>query len=420
MKILMVNKYFFVKGGSERYLFDLKALLEKNGHEIIPFAMKDDHNFRSEYSNYFVDHVEYDVPFSAKKFREVRRLIYSFQARKQIEALIEATRPDIAHLHMIDHQISPSILHSLRRYRIPVVQTVHQYKLVCPNYRFYIEHKNKICEKCISCKFYYPILMRCHKNSLAASVLITIEAYVHRVLKTYKKNVSLFHTPSAFMKQMLVKGGIDAKKIEHHFLLTWLDQFPFSPIYEDYFIYLGRLSPEKGVLTLLKAMTRVKRSKLTIVGDGPQRAELEAFARENLIKNVEFVGYKNKSEVKELLSHTSFSVIPSEWYENSPLVIYEAFSMGKPVIGATIGGITEFIQPNKEGLYFDPGSDTQLAECINKLLDNRDKIAEMGKHAREKAEQNFAPEEHYQWISRRYEQLIIENKNNSAIELDCK
>ena len=241
---------------------------------------------------------------------------------------------------------------------------------------------------------------------MAASALIAAEAYFHYLLKTYQKNVGLFHTPSVFMKQMLVRGGIDEQRVEHHYLVTWLDQFKFSPIYEDYFIYLGRLSAEKGVLTLLKAMTRVKRSKLIIVGDGPQRAELEVFARENLIKNVEFVGYKNKSEVKELMSHASFSVIPSEWYENSPLVIYEAFSMGKPVIGATIGGITEFIQPNKNGLHFIPGNDILLSDCINLLLDNRDKIVEMGKNARDKAEKNFAPEEHYRWISGIYERLV--------------
>jgi glycosyltransferase involved in cell wall biosynthesis len=406
MKILMVNKYYFVKGGSERYLFDLKELLEKNGHEIIPFAMKDENNFQSEFSDYFVDQVNYSASLSLKKLKEAGRLIYSFHARKQIEALIEVTKPDVAHLHMIDHQISPSILHSLRQYRIPVVQTVHQYKLVCPNYRFYIEHKNKICERCLGGKFYQPLLTRCHKNSMAASALIAAEAYFHYLLKTYQKNVGLFHTPSVFMKQMLVRGGIDEQRVEHHYLVTWLDQFKFSPIYEDYFIYLGRLSAEKGVLTLLKAMTRVKRSKLIIVGDGPQRAELEVFARENLIKNVEFVGYKNKSEVKELMSHASFSVIPSEWYENSPLVIYEAFSMGKPVIGATIGGITEFIQPNKNGLHFIPGNDILLSDCINLLLDNRDKIVEMGKNARDKAEKNFAPEEHYRWISGIYERLV--------------
>ena len=419
MKVLMVNKYYFVKGGSERYLFDLKELLEKNGHEIIPFAMKDENNFQSEYSDYFVDHVDYDAPFSLKKLSEAGRLIYSFHARKQIEALIEATKPDVAHLHMIDHQISPSILHSLRKYRIPVVQTVHQYKLVCPNYRFYIEHENKICEKCLTGKFYHPVVTRCHKNSLAASTLIAIEAYVHHCLKTYQKGVGLFHTPSAFMKQMLVKGGIAENKVEHHFLVTWLDQFPFSPIYEDYFVYLGRLSPEKGVLTLLKAMTRVKRSKLILIGDGPQRAELEAFAGENHINNVEFVGYKNKHEVKELMSRASFSVIPSEWYENSPLVIYEAFAMGKPVIGATIGGITEFIQPNRDGLHFAPGNDVQLSECINVLLSNRDKVVAMGKNAREKAEINFAPAEHYRWITKVYERLIYQDKN-SANRGSCK
>ncbi len=406
MKVLMVNKYYYIKGGSERYLFDVKTLLEQHGHEMIPFAMKDERNFPSEYQHYFVDHVDYDAPFSLKKLKEAARLIYSWHAREKIEALIEATRPDIAHVHMIDHQISPAILHSLRRYGIPVVQTVHQYKLVCPNYRFYIEHNNQICERCVPGKFYQPILTRCHKNSLTASLLIAVEAYCHHWLGTYRKHVRLFHTPSAFMKQMLVRGGIDEQKIEHHFLLTWLDQFPFSPYYEDYFVYLGRLSPEKGVLTLLKAMTRINRSKLVIVGDGPQRAELERFVQENGIKNVEFVGYKTKGEVKELLSHAAFTVVPSEWYENSPLVIYEAFAMGKPVIGATIGGITEFIEPNKDGLHFSPGNDKQLAECIQSLLDRPETLPELGRNARTKAEQLFSPEEHYQWLSRIYERLM--------------
>ena len=413
MKILMVNKYFFVKGGSERYFFDLKELLEKMGHEVIPFAMKDENNFESEYSDYFVDHVEYNGFHDFRALRDAGRLIYSFHARKKIEALIEETRPDVAHLHMIDHQISPSILHSLAKFEIPVVQTVHQYKLVCPNYRFYVEHENRVCEKCLGGKFYQPVLTRCHKNSLTASALISAEAYFHRILGTYQKNVALYHTPSAFMKEMLVRGGVDAQKVEHHFLVTDPDQFPFSPVYEDYFIYLGRLSHEKGVLTLLKAMRLVPRSRLVIIGDGPQRAALEAFARDNSIRNVDFVGYKNKSEVKELMSHASFSIIPSEWYENSPLVIYEAFSMGKPVIGATIGGITEFIEPDRDGLHFQPGDDKQLAGCINSLLDDREKIKEMGKNAREKAEKNFSPQEHQQWITSVYERLINHGKNSA-------
>jgi glycosyltransferase involved in cell wall biosynthesis len=413
MKILMVNKYYFVKGGSERYLFDLKELLETNGHEVIPFAMKDENNFNSPYNEYFVDHVDYNSKFSLKNLRDAGRLIYSFHARKKIEALIETNKPDVAHLHMIDHQISPSILHSLRKYKIPTIQTVHQYKLICPNYRCYHELKAEICEKCLDGKFYHAILTKCHKNSFMLSSLITVEAYVHKFLKSYHNIIGLFHTPSSFMKQMLIRGGIDSEKVEHHFLITWLDQFPFSPIYEDYFVYLGRLSPEKGVLTLLKAMIDVKRSKLLIVGDGPQRAGLESFAKKNTIKNVEFVGYKNKQEVKDIMSHASFSVIPSEWYENSPLVIYEAFSMGKPVIGAAIGGITEFIESDKDGLHFTPGDERQLANCINMLLDDRDRISEMGKNAREKAEKNFSPEEHYKWILRIYER-VISNQKNSA------
>ncbi len=407
----MVNKYHFVKGGSERYVFDLKGLLEKNRHQVIPFAMADENNLPSIYSRYFVDHVDYGARARWKSLGHAARLIYSFHARRKIEALIEATKPDVAHLHMIDHQISPSILHSLRKYRIPAVQTVHQYKLICPNYRLYIESKNKICERCLAHKFYQPLLTRCQKNSVAASALIALEAYVHHWLRTYVKNIELFHAPSAFMKKMLTKGGIDEQKIEFHFLLTQLDELPFSPIYDNYFLFIGRLSPEKGVMTLLKAMTQVKRSKLLLVGEGPQRAALERFIRKKNIWNVEFLGYKNRRDLREIMSRTSFTVFPSEWYENSPLAVYEAFSMGKPVIGSAIGSTAEFIEPNANGLQFVPGDDQELAACINALLDHQNKIVVMGKNAREKAEQNFHPEAHYEWIAGVYDRIMKAPKN---------
>lgn len=173
MKILMVDKYFFIKGGAERYYFELKVLLEKHGHEVIPFSMRHMENFPSAWERYFVDNIEFNDLSDLRKIRMapkiIGRVLYSTTAKQALEKLITAVKPDLAHLHMIDHQISPSILHVLQKHDIPVLQTCHQYKLICPSYRLLVMRENRLCEKCVTGHFYHAIAERCHKDSVAAS-----------------------------------------------------------------------------------------------------------------------------------------------------------------------------------------------------------------------------------------------------------
>lgn len=420
MKILMVNKFYFIKGGSERYYFELSKILKEYGHEIIPFAMKHPDNFKSDYNNCFVDNIEFNLDSNWQKMKNsakiITRIIYSFHAQKQIKQLIEKTRPDIAHLHMIDHQISPSILNTLKKYNIPVIQTQHQYKLVCPNYRLYNMHKQEICEKCLDGNYYHPIFERCHKNSLSSEVLLSLEMYIHKALQIYEKNIDIFHVPSHFMGSKLKAIGIPNEKIQHLFYTIDLKNYLPQDDSDNYIVYYGRLAREKGILTLLKAMRHVKKTDLLIIGDGPQRKELESFASENQLQNVKFVGLKNGEALKRLVARSKFVLIPSEWYDNSPLVIYESFALGKPVIGSSIGGIPELIDHKSTGLLHEPGNCEELTENINFLLNQPKLIKEYGINAHRKAQEQFSPQNHYQKIIKIYQGLVGMKQDMTADE----
>jgi len=406
----MIDKYYFIKGGAERYLFELSRIMEAHNHRIIPFSMKHPRNVYTPYEDFFVDHMDYDLPsiwIKAVKSPVVfSRMIYSLQARNRLDKLINKTKPDIAHLHMIDHQLSPSILHVLKKYGIPVIQTVHQYKMVCPNYRLYNMRTHKICEKCLDGHYYHPIFERCHKNSSTAGLMLAMETVVHKAMKIYENCINLFHVPSRFMGIKLQENGIDGGKIEHLFYTIELNEYKLSFDSDNYFIYYGRLSNEKGILTLLKAMRNVKTSQLFIVGDGPQKEELESFAFKHQLRNVRFVGLKGGEELKSLVAHSKFVVVPSEWYDNSPLVIYESFALGKPVIGSALGGIPELVEHENTGLLFRAGDSDMLTEAIQFLLHHPGFIKDYGFNARMKAEKQFNPRFHYREMIKKYRKLL--------------
>jgi glycosyltransferase involved in cell wall biosynthesis len=410
MKILMVDKYYFIKGGAERYLFELTEVLQANGHTVIPFAMQHPENFATEYEDDFVDNVDYAIDSFWKKaasfLRITGRMIYSLQARERLDRLIARERPEVAHLHMIDHQLSPSILHALKKYKIPVIQTVHQYKLICPNYRLYNPRTAKICEKCLDGNFYHPIIERCHKDSALAGLLIAVESYVHRWMKIYEKNIDVFHVPSRFMSDKMRQAGIAAGKIRHLPYTIKIDKFTPHFKSRPYALYFGRLSDEKGILTLLRAMKSAADIPLYVVGDGPQEGELKSFVNLKHMKNVSFLGKKSGESLARFVQEARFIVVPSEWYDNSPLVIYESMAYGKPVIAARLGGMPELIIEGETGLLFDAGNTDQLAEKIRFLWDRPALAEQFGRAARAKAEQEFDPAAHYDVVHGWYRELL--------------
>jgi len=410
MKILMVDKFYFVKGGAERYLFELSEVLQANGHTVVPFAMQHPENFDTHFEDFFVNNIEYAIDSSMQKaahfFKIAGRMIYSTHARRQIERLIVRERPDIAHIHMIDHQISPSILVALKQHKIPVIQTVHQYKLVCPNYRLYNPRTAKICEKCLGGNFYHPIVERCHKDSAIAGLLLAVESYLHRWTQIYEKHIDVFHVPSRFMGEKMRQAGIAHGKIRHMPYTIKMDKF--SPQYANrgYALYFGRLSDEKGILTLLQAMRELPAVTLKVVGDGPQEPELRSFVQQHGMQNVMFLGKKSGEALTRVVQDASFIVVPSEWYDNSPLVIYESMAYGKPVIAARLGGMPELIIDGETGLLFDAGEVGQLLERISFLASHPEQVERFGRAARVKAEQEFDPMVHYNRMLGWYEELL--------------
>jgi len=405
LKVLLANKFFYRKGGGEVYLFDVMALLQSHGHEVIPFAMRHELNAASDHDSFFVNRVNFDEQHSWHgDIRTALRILYSLEAKQKIEALLDLTHPDVAHVHNIYHQISPSILPVLKRRGLPVVMTVHDLKLLCPNYK--MRTHGAICERCKPRRFYQAVLHRCVKDSIVASAVCAVESYLHRYSGIYETNVDKFITPSRFYQRKLVEWGMPEKKIVFIPNFTRLDRFVPGYGGEDYFVYFGRLAEEKGLLTLVEAMRRIRRGTLFIVGDGPLFPVLQHAISEYRLQNVHLTGSKWDAELASLIRGARFTVFPSEWYENCSMALIESYAWGKPVVGANIGGISEMIDEGETGLLFEPFSVEDLAEKIDYLLAHDDVAARMGKNARAKAEKQYGPEQHYAELMRLYSEFI--------------
>ncbi len=397
MKILMCNTFHYLRGGSERCFFDLSTLLTANGHEVIPFCMDHPRNLSSPYENYFLSHIDFPTELNGEsgwrgKARVAERVIYSREARRKIEQLIADTKPDIAHVHGIAHEVSPSILPAIKRAGIPLVQTLHDYKLLCPNTNFVAQQA--VCEQCKGHRYYNVIRNRCKRGSLSASVLSGVEMYAHKITQIYERNVDLFISPSEFLKKKVKEFGVRNDVVQ---VPNFINVSDFTPCYEpdDYFVFFGRLTQTKGIATLMKAMQQINRSHLYIAGTGDLQASLETYAEEHNIINVSFLGHLGTDKLIPLIQKAAFSIIPSEWYENYSMSILESLACGTPVIGASIGGIPELVKHAETGLLFQSGDSVGLAEQIQCLLDNPQMVAEMGRNGRLQVERINNSEIHY-------------------------
>jgi glycosyltransferase involved in cell wall biosynthesis len=393
VRLLLGNKFWYPKGGTETYLFELSEELAFHGYEVIPFAMNHPRNRESAYSRFFVDEVDYDRKSSwYSSVRSAQRILYSAQAKSRLRALVDETKPGLAHLHNIYHQISPSILPLLKRRGIPVVMTLHDLKIACPNYK--MRTGGAICERCLTGKYHHAVLNRCVRGSVLASALCATEAFLHRATGVYRNNVDCFIVPSDFFRRKIAQAGIPEEKIVHIPSFTHVERYQPNFGGSDYFVYVGRLSEEKGLPTLLEAMRGLRRGKLVIIGDGPQRALLSSLVESRGLSNVELVGPKSGAELQALLRGAAFSVIPSEWYENCPRAGIESFACGKPVIGSDIGGLPEMIENGRTGLLFKAFSAEDLREKISYLFERESLIVEMGRNARIKAERDYSVKAH--------------------------
>ncbi len=402
MRVLAVNKFYYLKGGSETYYFSLNRLLSNAGVEVVPFSMKDPKNLPNSYEKYFLDSIDFFNASFFKRLKQLLNIIYSFYAREKISHIIEDYGPELAHLHVFQHQFSPSILKEIKKYGIPVINTVHDLKPLCPNYMMF--NKGKVCEKCFKHRYYQCFINRCVKGSYAASLVTTIEMYLHDFLGSYD-NVDMFITPSRFYRQKFIEYGYPEERVVH--IPNFIDTQRYKPQYDggSYILYFGRLSSEKGIITLLNAVRNMG-EELLIAGDGPFKSELVTCIEEKKIDNVRLLGFKEGEELVSLIKNSRFTVIPSEWYENCPLSVLESMAYGKPVIGADIGGIPELVENKKTGLVFKPGSSDDLAEKISYMLGNPGVVTAMGKEARIKVETEFNKGLHLERIMNIYKSML--------------
>lgn len=393
MKVLLINKYFYLPGGADKVFFDEGELLVRGGHAVGFFSMQHPRNLPSPFARYFVPEIDYGQKMGLlEKLKEAGRIVYSWEARKRLRRLLEREKFDVAHLHNIYHQLSPSILDELAGFDVPAVMTLHDYKMVCPTYNLFC--RGRLCERCARGKYYHCLLQRCTKGSFTKSLVNVAEMYLHhRLLAQYNK-VAVFISPSQFLKAKLAEMGFKREIIS---LPNFVRTKEFNPCFgseENSVVYFGRLSREKGLFTLMDAMKNLKLT-LKVIGEGPQREELEKKAGEEGFDNVRFLGFLHGRELHEEIRKSLFVVIPSEWPEIFGLVIIEGFALGKPVVGARIGAIPELVRDFETGLTFEPGNAQDLREKIRYLLGHPELVREMGIRARQVVEEDFGPEKHY-------------------------
>lgn len=367
MKILQVNKFYYPKGGADKYFLDLSSALEKAGHQVAVFSMKHENNLASPFSSYFVSNIDFNNLKWWQAIKVPGRIIYSQEAKRKFKKLVKSFRPDIIHIHNIYHQISPSILDVACKFKIPVVMHLHDYKLICPNYQLFAN--GHPCEACYPDKYYQCLRKKCFKNSFRQSFIAFLEMFIHhKILKIYRKNINIFIAPSQFMKEKVVKFGWEEKKIKIVInpYSSFIDKASFSEKEKDYLLYFGRLSAEKDIATLIKAAISLN-YKLKITGHGPEEAKLKETAKQDKNSLIEFTGFKSGADLKNLILSAKAIVIPSICYDNMPLSLLDALHLGKIVIASKIGGIPEIIKDGINGLLFEPGNEESLKEKIRSL-----------------------------------------------------
>lgn len=421
MRVLEVHRCFYPKGGAEKVFFDTAALLRAHGHEVAFFSMEGPMNQPSEFSKYFVSAVDYNRKGLLNIPRSMGRLLYSWEARRRMDQLIAAWRPDVAHLHNIYHQISPSILHSLKKAGLPIVMTLHDLKMVCANY--YMLDNGKICHACRRGSYYHCLVKGCVKGSRLKSLPNTIEMYLHHKLLNIYDLVDVFIAPSQFLKDKIVEMGFKGR-IE--VLSNFVDETKIVPSYdarERSIVYVGRLSYEKGIATLVEAVKGMD-IVLKVIGDGPLRDELQEKVRKEGISNVQFLGFLTGDALKDEIRKSLFLVIPSECFENNPVSVMEAFALGKPVVGARIGGIPELVRDGETGYTFEPFSVEDLREKIDRMFGGQKvrrsegqeetEISRMGRNARQLVEGQLSTQKHYDGLMMIYREAGSPDRKPAA------
>lgn len=407
MKILLINKYHYVRGGSETYYFGLAELLRNAGHDVLFFAMEDARNNSCEQSRYFVSNVEFNGELSTmQKLRAAGRLIYSFEAKKKLDQLLRDEKPDIIHINLFHRVLTASIIDVAKKHNIPIVFTVHDVNCLCPNHTM-LDH-GKICEACLHGNYWNCVQRVCFKDSRLKAFMAAAESWYNAVSHLYRK-IDLFITPSDFYRKKILEAGITNSPV-----MTMRNFLPLgTPLsscgtHKGYYLYFGRLSQEKGVLTLLSAIKQLPHVRLEIAGTGPEEQTLQDFVTENdLSDRVHFNGFMSGHALKDMINGAKCVILPSEWYENGPYSIMEAQASGKPVIVSNLGGLPEIVEDGHTGFICTAFDSESLANSIMQMENlTKKEYDDMSAAAIESAMHKFNADSYLKELTRHYEDLV--------------
>ena len=404
MKVLLVNKFHYLKGGSETYYFALGKMLQEKGCDVIYFSMKDDKNIPCEQEKYFVDNIDFNAKMSPIKVMTASaKLLYSLEAKRKFEKLLRDEKPDIIHLNIFQSQLTDSIVFAALKYHIPIVYTAHDLKAVCPSYL--MMNHGKICDRCINGNYWHCVSSKCMKDSRAKSLLAALEAETYRIHRTYDK-MDLIICPYQHHKKRLEQGRICNPRILRYMpnFLPAGTEFEAGDPRGHYYLYYGRLSEEKGIMTLLQAfnMSNVQKP-LYIVGAGPQEAELRHYIQQNMSgKTVKMLGYKTGDELKQIVFSAYCVILPSICCENAPYSIMESQAMGRPAIVSDNGGLPELVTEGVNGYIFHGSDANDLCSKLEKMEHSSFPGNEICQMAREK----FSQEKYVLTLISEYKRLI--------------
>lgn len=433
MKIVMVNKFLTRHAGAEKYFFDVSELLRSQGHEVVMWGMEPNSVVSSQYpvdskekiqktynlkpKTYNLSHIDFENPKTfLDRLRCFFRMMYSFEAKKNFKKLVEEFKPDIVHIHNIYHQLSPSFLDVCSSKKIPIVMSVHDYSLICPNYKLFSHgHIDEGCKK----NYFHDAFNRSIKNSFLGSVTCAFELWFHhKVLRIYEKSISAYLCPSEFVKNKLIEFGFPKEKVLllRYFLETPQSAMDSSDSFHQitrYILAYGRLSEEKGFELLIHAMKNLKEDvTLKIAGSGPDEERLKKITKELQLENrVEFLGWKTGDEFCELRKNAACIVVPSIWHDPSPFSVLESLCFGKLVIGFRVGGITEMLEKVDPNLLIEKIDVYALHNKISEVLNYPQKyVSNLAIRAKNLIKEYTNPQVHYAQLMIQYKSVINTKK----------
>lgn len=399
MKILMVNKFLYPRGGSESYMLYLGEHLKKIGHQVEYFGMYDEKNTVGNSAGMYTQNMDFHSK-GLGRFLYPFKIIYSFEAKKKIIQTIDKFKPDIVHMNNINFQLTPSIIYGIKKKGIPIVQTVHDYQMICPNHLLYNFDTNLPCEKCVEGSYFNCIKNKCIHGSKVKSILGVIEAKLYSWLKPYKK-VDLFVCPSNFLENKLLSARKYYKgktKTIHNFINK--EKFANTGRKEDsYIVFVGRLSKEKGIENIAGAAKLLPEVKFVIAGSGPDEEVLKD------IQNIKLAGFLTGDELCEIMGNAKVLILPSVCYENCPLSILEAHSMGIPVVTMNSGGMAELVKDGVTGTLVNEPTPEGIALKLKETLENEDYYNRLKENCKKEKDNILSVETYCDILINEYEKL---------------